>query len=216
MSNKSYVICLLAMILAAGILAARSSLSVPVVIRTNLEKIPMSVDNYTAREAFFPDAVYKELNADKHVYRHYASRNGELVSLYIGYYGTAKGGRTGHNPYACLPSQGSAIVDTDVVYLRQTATSEEMPVNYVLARKDGIDTVLLHWYQIAGSKVVATGLMQNIERFTGRVLHNRNDGAYVQVASSSSDGDVLKTKEKVQQFAERILNLMPDYWPEEK
>lgn len=204
------------MVLTAGILAARSSQSVPVVIRTNLEKLPMSVDSYTATEASFPDSVYQELNADKHVYRHYASRNGGLVSLYIGYYGTAKGGRTGHNPYACLPSQGAAIVDTDVVYLRQAATGKDLPVNYVLARRDGIDTILLHWYQIAGNKVVSTGLMQNFERFTGRILHNRNDGAYVQIASSSSDGDVPKTKEKVKQFAERILNLLPSYWPEEE
>jgi len=216
MSNKSYAICLLALILAAGILAARSSVSVPVVIRTNLEKLPMSIDSYTATEAFFPDAVYEELKADKHVYRHYASQDGELISLYIGYYGTAKGGRTGHNPYACLPSQGSAIVDTDVVYLRQTETGKVMPVNYMLTRKDGIDTVLLHWYQIAGDKIVSTGLMQNIERFTGRILHNRNDGAYVQVASSSGNGDIQRTKEKTTQFAERILNLLPDYWPEEK
>lgn len=215
MSNKKYAACLLAMLVAAGILAARFSLSVPVVIRTNLERIPMTVDQYTATEAFFPESVYSELNADKNVYRHYASEDGERVSLYIGYYGTAKGGRTGHNPYACLPSQGSAIVDTDVIYLRQTATGKGVPVNYVLARKDGIDTVLLHWYQIMGDRVVATGLGQNIERFTGRIFHNRNDGAYVQVAASAR-GEIRETRKKVQQFAERILNLLPDYWPEER
>ena len=216
MSNKTFATCLLAMILAAGTLAARSSVPVPVVIRTNLENIPMMVDNYTAMEASFPDAVYQELNADKHVYRHYTSVGGDTVSLYIGYYGTAKGGRTGHNPYACLPSQGSAIVDTDVVYLRQDATGKDLAVNYVLARKDGINTVLLHWYQVAGTKVMATGLMQNIERFTGRILYNRNDGAYVQIASSAREGDVSSTREKARQFAERVLNLLPDYWPEEQ
>ncbi len=216
MSNKSYATCLLAMIFAAGILGARSSVSVPVVIRTNLENLPMMVDNYTAKEASFPDAVYRELNADKHVYRHYISGNGESVSLYIGYYGTAKGGRTGHNPYACLPSQGSAIVDTDVMYLRQTVTGKDLPVNYVLARKDGVDTVLLHWYQAAGTKVMATGLMQNIERFTGRLLRNRDDGAYVQISSAAQGDDVSKTREKVKEFAERVLNLLPDYWPEER
>lgn len=204
------------MTLAAGLLAARSSLSVPVVIRTNLEKLPLAIDSYTATEAFFPASVYQELNADKHVYRHYAARTGELISLYIGYYGTAKGGRTGHNPYACLPSQGAAIVDTDVVYLRQAGTGKDLAVNYVLARRDGLDTVLLHWYQVAGDRVATTGLMQNVERFTGRILHNRNDGAYVQVASSTAPEEVPRTKERVRRFAERILNLLPSYWPEER
>ncbi|KJS03133.1 MAG: EpsI family protein [Desulfobulbaceae bacterium BRH_c16a] len=215
MSNKYYAICLVIMILAAGALAARFSISIPVVVQTNLEKLPMVIENYTATEDFFSEAIYKELNADKHVYRHYKSLNGDLVNLYIGYYGTAKGGRTGHNPYACLPGQGSAIVDTDVVYLKQTATGKSVPVNYVLSRKDGADTILLHWYQVAGDKVVSTGLMQNIKRFTGRILHNRNDGAFVQVTASSVEGNVQKTREKAVEFAERILNLLPGYWPEE-
>lgn len=204
------------MILAAGFLAARASVSAPVVLHTNLEKIPMSLGDYQATEAFFADAVYEELNADKHVYRHYVARNGETISLYIGYYGTAKGGRTGHNPYGCLPSQGSAIVDTAVIHLEQTATGKRVPVNYILARRNGIDTILLHWYQIAGDKVVATGLRQNIERFIGRILHNRNDGAFVQIAASTGNGDVQKTGKQVRQFAEWILNLLPDYWPEEQ
>ncbi len=216
MSNKLYIVCLAIMLLAAGSIVARYSKSIPVVVHTNLERLPMVIGKYSATNDSFSEAVYKELNADKHVYRHYKSQNGDLVDLYIGYYGTAKGGRTGHNPYACLPGAGSAIVDTDVVYLKQTTTGKSIPVNYVLARKNDVNTVMLHWYQIAGDKVASTGLMQNIERFKGRILHNRNDGAFIQITSLSAGGDVKKTRAKVKQFAEAILNLLPGYWPEEK
>lgn len=216
MSNKFYAICLVMMILAAGAVAASFSRSVPVVTQTNLEKLPMKIMEYTATEDSLSDSVYKELNADKHVYRHYKSQNGDRLDLYIGYYGTAKGGRTPHNPYACLPGGGSAIVDTDVVYLKQTTTGKSVPINYILASKDGANTVMLHWYQTAGKTVVSTGLMQNIERFKGRVLHNRNDGAFVQVTAYSVEGDVQKIKQKVEQFAENVLNLLPVYWPVEK
>jgi EpsI family protein len=217
MSNKFYVICLVIMVLAAGGIAVGFSRSVPVVVQTNLENLPMVISGYTAKEDSFSEAVYKELNADKHVYRHYISQDGDQVDLYIGYYGTAKGGRTGHNPYACLPGGGSAIVDTDVIYLKQTATGKSVPINYVLARKDGTNTILLHWYQTAGEKVVSTGLSQNIERFKGRVLHNRNDGAYVQVTTATySENDVQKNRAGAVQFAENVLNLLPGYWPVEK
>jgi len=189
---------------------------VPVVVSTNLERLPMEIGGYTATEDSFSEGVYRELNADKHVYRHYQSQNGDRVDLYIGYYGTAKGGRTGHNPYACLPGGGSAIVDTGKVQIRRGTAVETVPVNYIQARKDERNTIMLHWYQTAGRTVVSTGLRQNIERFAGRILHNRNDGAFVQITASASDADVTKTRQKVEEFAALVLDQLPRYWPVEQ
>ena len=216
MSNKYISICLVMMIFTAAAVAVVFSRPVPVVVQTNLEKLPMVISGYTGTEDYFSESVYKELNADKHVYRHYIAPNGDLVDLYIGYYGTAKGGRTGHNPYACLPGSGEAIVDTQVVYLKQTATGKSIPVNYILSRKDNVSTVMLHWYQTAGKKVVSTGLNQNIERFKGRILRNRNDGAFVRITVYSASGDIQIPKQKAEQFAQVVLNLLPGYWPVEK
>lgn len=213
MSNKLYTICLLLLFLAAGFVAMVWVRPVPVVEKTNLENLPMVILGYTATEDTFSEAMYKELNADKHVYRHYKSPKGDIVDLYIGYYGTAKGGRTAHNPYACLPGSGAAIVDTGVVHLKQTATGKNVPVNYILSRMDGANTVMLHWYQAAGKTVASTGLKQNIERFKGRVLHNRNDGAFVRITAYSEDGDIEMTRQRVEGFAEIVLNLLPSYWP---
>jgi len=216
MSNKYYAMCVLMMLLALCAVVAISCRPIPVVVQTNLEKFPIIISGYTATEDFFSDAVYKELNADKHVYRHYKSPNGDQLDLYIDYYGTAKGGRTGHNPYACLPGSGAAIVDTEMVYLKQAATGKNVQVNYILAHKEGANSVMFHWYQTAGNTVVSTGLKQNIERFKGRVLHNRNDGAFVRITAYSPDENVAKTRQKAEQFAEIILNLLPNYWPKEK
>ncbi|MDO9256101.1 MAG: exosortase-associated EpsI family protein, partial [Bacteroidales bacterium] len=73
-----------------------------------------------------------------------------------------------------------------------------------------------HWYQTAGTKVVSSGLTQNIERFKGRVLHNRNDGAFVRVTAYSSDGDITIPKQRAEQFAEIVFNMLPGYWPVER
>lgn len=216
MSNKFYIICLVLLLLAGGAIAAIFTRPVPVVVQTNLEKLPMLISGYSATEDSFSDEVYKELNADKHVYRHYKAQNGDQVDLYIGYYGTAKGGRTGHNPYACLPSSGMAIVDTKVLHLKQDDTGKDVPINYILAKKDEASTVMLHWYQTAGTKVVSSGLTQNIERFKGRILHNRNDGAFVRITAYAASGDIQIPKQKAEQFAQAVLNLLPGYWPVEK
>src|SRR5665811_1355673 len=108
-SNKTYGICLVSLfttLLIAGLLSIRPK---PVIARTNLEYLPKEIAGYKGVDDTFPEAVNRELNADKQLYRHYRSSDGSQIDLYIGYYGTAKGGRTGHNPYACLPGAGWAI-----------------------------------------------------------------------------------------------------------
>lgn len=198
---------------AVGVIYSRP---IPVVVQTNLENLPKVFSGYFATEDSFSESVYRELNADKHVYRHYRDQNGNQIDLYIGYYGTAKGGRTGHNPYACLPGAGAAIVDTGKSYLRQKATGETVSVNFIRSRKNDLNTIMLHWYQTAGSTVVSTGLKQNINRFVGRILHNRNDGAFVQITAAATDSDVAKTRQRVERFAELILYQLPDFWPKER
>jgi EpsI family protein len=214
--NRSFIIAVVLLVVAGTLSGYAALRPIPVVVATNLENIPMALDGYQAVDDTFPESVYTELNADKHVYRHYKASNGDNITLYIGYYGTAKGGRTGHNPYACLPSSGSAIVDTGTVYLKQTIGNQQVPVNYILSRKDGVNFVMLHWYQTAGKKVVSTGVAQNVERFTGRILHNRNDGAFVEITAAATDAEIPKIKQRVDRFSELILNILPRYWPVEK
>lgn len=216
MSNKTFTISLVMLLLAISTVTALSSRSVPAVVQTGLEKLPMVISGYTATEDSFSDAVYKELNADKNIYRHYKSQNGDQLDLYIGYYGTAKGGRTGHNPYACLPGAGWAIVDSHKIGISLPNTTSGTELNYLQARRNGINTVMVHWYQTAGSTVISTGIQQNIKKFWGRILHNRNDGAFIQITSQVSDEMVAGVETKTRNFAEKVLQLLPEYWPVEQ
>jgi EpsI family protein len=186
----------------------------PKVVRTNLENMPMHIAEYTGMEDFFPDSVYEELKADRHVYRHYRSPDGTQIDLYIGYYGTAKGGRTGHNPYACLSGAGWGIIDIQKAIL--PFGEGRAAVNALVARKGAAYETVLHWYQSDKDKVLATGIQQNIQRFIGRIWNNRNDGAFVRVSMQTNQDGLETAHEKVFQFAASILHMLPEYWPEEK
>lgn len=213
--TRSFVVNLLTLALAAAMVLAVARRGVPEVLQTNLEQLPQLIAGYQGSDDSFSDEVYRELNADQHVYRHYRSDSGTPVDLYIGYYGTAKGGRTGHNPYACLPGSGWAIVESGQLQLTPSYAPGGVMLNYVVASKDGLSNVLLHWYQAAGTKVLTSGWQQNLQRFSGRVLHNRNDGAYVQVSSLAEDAQVEPTRERIKEFAQQLLELLPAYWPVE-
>lgn len=215
MSKQNFLFSLATLVLTLGSVLAISARGVPVVLHTNLEQLPLQIAGYQGREDTFSQGVYDILQADLHVYRHYRSSQGAELSLYVGYYGTAKGGRTGHNPYACLPGAGWAIAETDTLDFYPSYYPQGVKVNYVVARKDGVNNVMLHWYQSAGNRVLASGLQQNLERFKGRVLHNRNDGAYVQVNALALDGEIPVVREMARVFVGEILELLPRYWAEE-
>jgi len=215
-SNKTYVICLVSLFTTLVVVGLLSIRPTPVIASTNLEYLPKEIAGYKGVDDFFPESVNRELNADKQLYRHYRSSDGSQIDLYIGYYGTAKGGRTGHNPYACLPGAGWAIVDTRKAGIRQPDKPSETELNYVRARRNGVNTVMLHWYQTAGATVVSTGMQQNIERFWGRLLHNRNDGAFVQITMQVPDESVAAAEVKVSAFVGHILQVLPGYWPVEE
>lgn len=212
----SFYLPLATLLLTLGLVLSVSARGVPVVLQTNLENLPMQIAGYEGREDTFSQEVYDVLQADLHLYRHYRSSQGFELSLYLGYYGTAKGGRTGHNPFACLPGAGWAITEAGTVEVFPGYYPQGVKINYVVAGKNDLYNVMLHWYQSAGTQVLATGLQQNIERFKGRVLHNRNDGAYVQVNAVSRIEEIPVSKELIQNFADEVLALLPNYWPQEK
>ncbi len=214
--KNSFTISIIILLAAIASVAAISSRGEPVVVATNLENLPMKIAGYTATEDFFSDAVYRELNADKHVYRHYRSANGDQIDLYIGFYGTAKGGRTGHNPYACLPGAGWSIVNTNKIQLSADYMPDGAYVNKILAQNNSLYESVIHWYQSAGTKVLASGIQQNVQRFTGRLFHNRNDGAFVRVSIVSSKNQVKNAQTLLKPFAQEVLNVLPEYWPLEK
>lgn len=102
--------------------------------------------------------------------------------------------------------------------MRLTSRNYEngVDVNYILARKGDTYFTALHWYQSAGNKVLANGIQQNIHRFVDRLLNNRNDGAFVRVSLFSAEGEIHESKSLGVTFATETMNLLPDYWPEEK
>lgn len=216
MSFKPFTISLMTLLMTITLVYAIARRGEPLVIKTNLENLPMEIGGFMATEDYFPDSVYKELNADKHVYRHYKSSTGSQVDLYIGYYGTAKGGRTAHNPFGCLPGSGWGIEESELINLQGNTSAESITVNYILARKGDTYETVLHWYQTEGTKVISTGIQANIQRFLGRIFKNRNDGAFVRISAMSDQNGLGQANARVKFFAKNILNLLPHYWPIEK
>ncbi len=205
-------VALLVTLFSASMIASRPT---PEITRMNLDKLPMEINGYKAVEARYPESVYEALNADKHVYRNYYGEQGKQIDLYIGYYGTAKGGRSSHLPEGCLPGAGWGILERAWIPAHPEKTPQGPSLNYILSRKGHQYQCMIHWYQSAGDKILSSGIQMNIQRFIGRVFYNRNDGAFVQVSRIVTRPEIEQAKEDLARFSRDIIALLPKYWPVE-
>jgi len=214
-SRNAIAVCSTVLMLALVMVLLLSLRGNPVVVETNLD-LPMEINGMVGSEDSFPESVYQELNADKNVYRHYRSKDGRQVDLYIAYFGTAKGGRTGHSPLFCLPSQGWGVQDSREIILESSYYPHGVAVNYIYSTKGDSALITIYWYQSARTKVLSSGIKQNVQRFLGMILHNRNDGAFVRVTIDSDKEGAGEAMKLAKSFSERIVELLPSYWPVEK
>lgn len=228
MSNRSFLISTCLLLLTAVAVAAIAARGKPVVVEKRLQNLPMQIAKWHGHEIPIDPKIHQILQEDISISRQYVyvtepdqlnkpnKLTQPVIQLYIGYYGTAKGGRTGHNPYACLPGAGWGIINAHKIKLKVDYYLNGVEINYILARKGETYESVLHWYQSDRDKILATGIQQNIQRFLGRVLKNRNDGAFIRVSALTDKRHIEEANKLTKFFAEKVLALLPDYWPVEK
>jgi EpsI family protein len=181
------------------------------VINNRLDNLPMRMSSLNAKELHFEDSVYAVLNADGNLLRNYVSPEGDSIGLYIGYYGTAKGGRATHLPQYCFTGQGWGIEKWDFVSFESPGIGE-VRVNRMIVKKGLTRQLIYFWFQ-SESTVMATGLEQNWYKFQHKFLYNRNDGSFIRVSMPLPTGQEDRIEEQVQRFSVAIMPLVFQYWP---
>ncbi len=200
-----------------------------VVARVNLDHLPRQILGLEGRDDRFDESVYRVLNADYSLLREYRGGAHPAVWLYIGYYGTAKGGRPSHVPQACYTGQGFSIVEWTKVPVLSPEPSRPVPsrvegraspepsrrVNKMHVKRGNEHQLVLFWHQ-SRDTVLADGIEQNLHRLKNRLLYNRDDGAFVRISTGMVPGREDEAVALLQDFAGELLSLLPAYWPEER
>jgi EpsI family protein len=185
-----------------------------VVVKKNLDRIPYEIGSMHGVDIPLEESIIKALDPDVFVFRNYISKDRTPINLYIGYYGTRKGGRSAHIPEGCYPGAGWAILKEHTSTIPLDNNMGSITLNSLWANKGNERQLVYHWYQSDKSKVIATGMQQNLNRFKRRLLYNRDDGAFVRV-SLDMDNDYSQTKKDMERFIIQLFPLLIEYWPEE-
>lgn len=175
----------------------------------SLSTLPYAIAGFRGRDIPLESTVEAELRADANVQRAYVHpATGDLVWLYLGYYGTARGGRPEHTPRGCYTGAGWAITEARVV------PGGAGPVNEYLVQKDGERRLVHFWYRSWRTPAMTGGIDQNLDRMAGRLLAGRADGALIRV-STPITSSAEAARSRLAAFERELAALVGERWPVE-
>jgi EpsI family protein len=201
-------------LLGAGALAwslqLRPSLEVDV---RPLAELPTRVGGWRAVEDVpMEPAIESELAADLNLHRVYIGPAREPIWLYVGYYGTERGGRPQHTPRGCYPSQGWAIASDRVLAVTPGA---DLRVNEYLIERSGERQLVHFWYRSYTRTGMLGGLDQNLDRIVGRLAHGRADGALIRLSTPIGAAGEVEARGRLIAFASELDPMFGAHWPTE-
>lgn len=179
-----------------------------------LSTLPQRIGSWQGEPVPLEATVESVLRADANLQRAYQhALTGDVVWLYVGYYGTARGGRPEHTPRGCYTGAGWAIEASRTV---PADGAGWLRMNEYRVARGGQKRLVHFWYRSHRRTGMVGGLDQNLDRIAGRLLEGRADGALIRLSTVLRDGDVATARSRLLDFAVAVDPLIAERWPEER
>ena len=176
-----------------------------------LTTLPTRIHGYNSQDIPLESTVESVLRADFNLQRAYTG-GGSLVWLYVGYYGTARGGRPEHTPRGCYTGAGWGIESARTL---RVVPNGELQVNEYLVERNGERRLVHFWFRSVQRTGMLGGWDQNIDRIVGRLTDGRADGALVRISTPLDGDDDISARGRLLGFASALDPLLAERWPTE-
>lgn len=124
--------------------------------------------------------VVDALELDQYLSQSYT--NGKVnISLFVGYYLTAKKIGAIHSPLVCYPGQGWVISDVTQKFVK--VNDDKIDFTVMIVNKGQEKDLVIYWFQ-AFDKTSNGTFFQKILLFWSKFFHSREDNAFVRVSIS--------------------------------
>jgi len=178
-----------------------------------LDALPRALDRWQGSDIPLDDTVEAMLRADHNLQRAYRHPLGDVIWLYVGYYGTQRGGRPEHTPWECYPSAGWEILERDRLDLDAASA---LRANEIVVERDGVRRLVYFWYQSHRQTGLLGGADQALDRLMGRIADGRADGALVRISTPLEPGRRDEARSRLAAFATMLDPEIRAHWPDER
>ena len=206
---------LAAAVLAVGALAwwlqTRPAL---IVDPSPLASLPVTAGTWRSRELPLESAVESILRADFNLQRAYfRAAESAPIWVYVGYYGTERGGRPEHVPRGCYTGAGWDIESAQVIGAEDGSGRR---MNEYRVARAGERQLVHFWYRSARSTGMIGGIDQRLDQIVGRIETGRADGALVRLSTSLAPGGESEARARLLAFGSELDQQLARYWPDER
>lgn len=176
---------------------------------SRLGALPLEIGAWRGESIALEATVERILRADFNLQRSYQRADeAEPVWLYVGYYGTERGGRPEHTPAQCYPSAGWQIES------ERALEAAPLRGNEWIVAQQGERQLVLFWYQSARRAGMLGELEISADHLAGRLEDGRADGALVRLSTPLSP-DEASARARLLEFARVLDPLLAERWPNE-
>lgn len=176
--------------------------------RQSFPAFPMQVNNWSGQHESMASTIVKFLGVTDYILADFQNAAEKPVNFYVAYYASQRKGFSPHSPRVCIPGGGWKIASIERTRWKQ------LPINRIIIKKKNVKQIVYYWFQQRGRQMSNEYLMKWY-LFRDAVLLNRTDGALVRFSSVVYPGETEQEAEsRIQDLAENILPLLPDYIPE--
>ena len=152
--------------------------------------------------------IVEELKLDDFVFQTY-SKGGDSVSLYVGYYFSAKKVGAAHDPQVCYPGQGWQLSNKSKANY-QLKNGEKINYSSIIAELDEKKELIFYWFQV-DDKTADNTLFQKLILFQKKIFHQGENSAFVRISTSLNDKSPEAAQVDLLKFIEDFYPLFLDY-----
>lgn len=182
---------------------------------SSIKRISLTLDRWQGEEIPLSEGVERILRADSQILRRYQTSDADLVWLYVGYYGTERGGRPEHTPWECYPSAGWTILSAlEMPPGGVSSAGLEGKLNELVVEQGYARRLVHFWYQTHRTKSIATQTGLTIDHVLGRLSPTgRADGALVRLSTPIDQAGIEPARRRLRDFATALAPALSENWP---
>jgi EpsI family protein len=177
-----------------------------------LANLPTRIEEWSSRELPLDQNVESMLRADFNVQRAFLHPMGDVVWLYIGYYGTDRGGTPEHTPPECYRAHGWSLSDPRTLVVDRP---RGFRANEAVAELEGEQRLVLFWYRSYRRTGILGTFGLSVDQLIGRLTKGRADGALVRLSTPLEEGGESAARSRLASFARNLDAEIDRHWPTE-
>ncbi len=212
-NERRQTLLLVGVMLGVGALAWTFQLRAPLAVDAErLATLPHHIEAWRAVDQPLESTVEAILRADYNLQRTYHHPLGDTIALYVGYYGTDRGGRPEHTPWVCYPNAGWSIIASRTVVVDP---ARGLRVNELEVLNEGNRRLVHFWYRSSRSTGLLGATDQVRDRLVGRIRDQRSEGALVRLSTPLPADGLTGARGRLMAFGVQLDRLLDEHWPEE-